>query len=69
MEMQKPRKMARPPILGVGWVWRCRSLSVPALPGMSIAPSRMARRRTRGMTTMVTTRATTRAATTIAREW
>ena len=57
---RKPRKMASPPMRGMGWSCMRR----PSL-GTSTALTRMARFFTTGVATRATTRATTRAAATM----
>ena len=55
----KPKKMARPPMRGMGWLCM-RRLSL----GTSTAPMRKARERTTGVVIKATTAATSRAAVT-----
>ena len=55
-ESRKPRKMASPPMRGIGWLWICLFLS-----GTSIAPTCFAKERTTGVATKDITKATARA--------
>ena len=58
---KKPRKMASPPIRGVGAAWRCRALAVPAFPGMSMAPTFSASFLASGVVSSEIAKATSRA--------
>ena len=58
----KPTKMAKPPIRGVGFLCRCRALSVPALPGISMAPARSAAFMAKGVAKYAMRKAVSRAA-------
>mgnify|MGYP006932164795 CR=1 FL=1 len=53
VETMKPRKMARPPMRGMGW-----SCTRRASPGTSTAPTFTASRLTNGVRAMLTTKAT-----------
>ena len=58
-ESRKPRKIAIPPMRGIGWVWILR-----ASPGLSIAPTLCAKDLTIGVEPKATTAATAMASST-----